>query len=167
VAWRDELERVYREDGGRMWRAVFIYARDKEVASDAVSEAFAQALRREGGIRSPSSWLWTTAFRLAAGELHRRRQEAARLLGEGSAWTSDLAAAADEAAGIEAGVEVMRALSRLSERQRASVVLYYFAGYPVREVARIIGSTPGAVAVHLHRARERLREQIDDGGDGS
>jgi RNA polymerase sigma-70 factor (ECF subfamily) len=160
VAWRDELERIYREDGARMWRAVFLYTRDTEIASDAVAEAFAQALRRDEGIRSPSSWLWTASFRLAAGELHRRRQEAGRMGSDDAGWVQERAAGRDEAADVEVGLDVMRALSSLSERQRVSVVLYYYAGYRVLEIARIIGSTPGAVAVHLHRARARMREQM-------
>jgi DNA-directed RNA polymerase specialized sigma24 family protein len=50
------------------------------------------------------------------------------------------------------------ALGALSERQRASVVLHDGAGYPAREVARIVGSTEAAVRVHLMRGRRRLRE---------
>lgn len=47
------LERVYEEEGARVWRAVYLYAADREVASDAVAEAFAQALRRGNDLRSP------------------------------------------------------------------------------------------------------------------
>jgi RNA polymerase sigma-70 factor, ECF subfamily len=161
VAWRDELEQIYRQDGDRLWRAVFLYARDTEVASDAVAEAFAQALRRGEAITSPSSWLWTAAFRLAAGELHRRRQEDRRLEAvAGSASRDEVGV--DESEMVDAGLDVMQALSRLSERQRMSVVLYYYAGYRLLDIARIIGSTPGAVAVHLNRARARLRTQMGD-----
>jgi hypothetical protein len=44
-----ELERLYRSQRGRMWQAVFAFAGDPEVASDAVAEAFTQALRRGDG----------------------------------------------------------------------------------------------------------------------
>jgi hypothetical protein len=54
---RGELERLYREQRARMWQAVFAFAGDREVASDAVAEAFAQALRRGDAIRSPERWL--------------------------------------------------------------------------------------------------------------
>src|SRR4029450_10299362 len=69
---RGELERLYRDQRDRMWQAVFAFAGDREVASDAVAEAFAQALRRGHAIRSPERWLWRTVFRIAAGELKRR-----------------------------------------------------------------------------------------------
>jgi DNA-directed RNA polymerase specialized sigma24 family protein len=53
----------------------------------------------------------------------------------------------------------------LSERQRAAVVLHDAAGYPSKEVARIIGSTEVAVRVHLVRGRRRLRELLKEDDD--
>jgi DNA-directed RNA polymerase specialized sigma24 family protein len=35
----DELDHLYRKHGERLWRAVFAFCGDREVASDAVSEA--------------------------------------------------------------------------------------------------------------------------------
>lgn len=63
------LERLYREDGARLWRALLAFSGDREVASDAVAEAFAQALGRGDAIRQPDRWVWRAAFRIAAGEL--------------------------------------------------------------------------------------------------
>jgi RNA polymerase sigma factor (sigma-70 family) len=52
--------------------------------------------------------------------------------------------------------EVNAALRTLSPKQRASIVLHYFAGYTYKEIAPIIGSTPSAVSVHVTRGRRRL-----------
>jgi RNA polymerase sigma factor (sigma-70 family) len=146
------LERVYREHGDRLWRAVLAFAGDREVASDAVAEAFAQALRRGDEIREPDRWVWRAAFRIARGELKARRDR-----GQGLPLR-------EERYGMDTGtVELIGALRRLPPKQRASVVLHHGAGYPVREVASIIGSTPAAVRVHLSRGRRRLRELM--GGD--
>lgn len=68
----DAIEHVYREHGQAVWRSVFAYAGDREVADDAVAEAFAQALRRGAAIDAPLPWIWRTAFRLAAGALKER-----------------------------------------------------------------------------------------------
>jgi hypothetical protein len=56
------LEGVYREHATRLWRALIAYTGDPEVASDAVAEAFAQALRRGDALRAPERWVWTAAF---------------------------------------------------------------------------------------------------------
>jgi RNA polymerase sigma factor (sigma-70 family) len=143
------IERLYREQGDRLWRAVLLYAGDGEIASDAVAEAFAQALRRGEAIRSPDLWVWRTAFRIAAGELKRRRS------------LSEMPVDSAYELPAQTG-ELLVALPRLSPKQRASVILHYHAGYSLREVAEIIGSTQSAVGVHLNRARKRLREELGD-----
>jgi len=144
---RGELERLYRSQRGRMWQAVFAFAGDPEVASDAVAEAFTQALRRGDAIRSPERWLWRTVFRIAAGELKARHVGPVRT--EGTYEMNDLAR------------DLVEALAKLSEKQRAAVVLHHAAGYPAKEIARIIGSTTPAVHVQLSRARKRLRELLE------
>jgi RNA polymerase sigma factor (sigma-70 family) len=162
VTWRDDLERLYREDGDRLWRAVFLYARDREVANEAVSEAFAQALRRGDAILSPASWVWTAAFRLAAGELQRKRRDQGvpNLPEDRQAAMADVGEAVSAYDMSDTALDLVKALRRLSEKQRAAVVLHYYGGYRLTEVARMVGSTPGAVAVHLNRARKRLRDLI-------
>jgi RNA polymerase sigma-70 factor (ECF subfamily) len=143
-----ELERLYRDQRGRMWRAVFAFAGDPEVASDAVAEAFTQALRRGEAIRSPEPWLWRTIFRIAAADLkERRRRGAARI--EVAYEMDDLAR------------DLIAALARLPVKQRAAVVLHHAAGYPAREIASMIGSTTPGVHVLLSRARKRLRALLE------
>jgi len=63
-----DLEAVYREDGARLWRALYAYSNDAELAFDAAAEWFAQALGRGTAIRDVRSWVWRTAFRVAAGD---------------------------------------------------------------------------------------------------
>jgi predicted RNA polymerase sigma factor len=36
-----DIERLYREEGSRLWWALLAYTGDREVASDAAAEAFA------------------------------------------------------------------------------------------------------------------------------
>jgi RNA polymerase sigma factor (sigma-70 family) len=146
---RDELERLYRDQWDRMWRAMFAFAGDSEIASDAVAEAFAQALRRGEAIRSLDRWLWRTVFRIAAGELKERGRRGP-LPVEEAYEMNDLAR------------DLVAALGKLPEKQRAAVVLHHCAGYPAKEVAAIIGSTTPSVHVLLSRGRKRLRELLED-----
>lgn len=144
-----EIERVYRADSARLERALTLFAGDREVARDAVSEAFAQALHTHDRIRDPQAWVWRSAYRIAAGELARRSRERAATQHPDPTYEMS-----------ESLVDLLEALAGLSPKQRASVVLHHYAGYPIREVARIIGSTPAAVAVHLSIGRKRLREML-------
>jgi len=59
---RDGVERVWREDGPRLWRSLVAFGGDPELASDAMAEAFAQALGRGSAIESPDRWVWRAAL---------------------------------------------------------------------------------------------------------
>jgi RNA polymerase sigma-70 factor (ECF subfamily) len=144
-----ELERVYREHGPRLWRAVLLASGSREVADDAVAEAFAQALRRGRAVRDPAAWVWRVAFRLAAGELKER--------GRMDTFEEERMSGAPEPF-----VDLWRALARLPLKQRASVVLADYAGWSHREIAKALGSSVSAVGVHVHRARKRLRDLLED-----
>jgi len=132
-----------------MWRAVLGFAGDPDVASDAVAEAFAQVLRRGDEVRDPEQWLWRTAFRIASGELKERGRRV---------MTEPVVSYEME----EPARDLVVALAVLSEKQRAAVILHDAVGHPSKDVARIIGSTPAAVRVHLMWGRRRLRELLGD-----
>ena len=142
-----DLAMLYREEGARLWRAVFVYAGDREIAGDAVAEAFAQCARRGEEVRSPAAWVWRAAFRIAAGELQRRSR-----FGEMPELTYEMPEPSP----------IFQALARLSPRQRACVILRYHAGYRAAEIASILGLSPSTVRVHLLQARRRLRSMTED-----
>jgi RNA polymerase sigma-70 factor (ECF subfamily) len=146
------LERVYREHAARIWRALVAYTGDREIADDALAEAFAQAVGRGDALRTPERWIWIAAFRIAAGELKTRDR---RLASHQQPAPED----ASEA------VALLEALRKLSPKQRAALVLHYYGGYRSREIALIVGSTAATVRVHLSAGRRRLRAllEVDDG----
>jgi RNA polymerase sigma-70 factor (ECF subfamily) len=149
VVTEDRVERLYREQGRRLYAAVLAYARDREIADDAVSEAFAQLLHREREVRDPQAWVWTAAFKIAAGELKRRRGTVAEI--PESIHLDELA-----------DTQVLDAVTQLPERQRAAVLLFYYADRPVAEAASILGMSSSTFRVHLTRARRHLTRTLGD-----
>jgi RNA polymerase sigma-70 factor (ECF subfamily) len=63
----------------------------------------------------------------------------------------------------EQAVRLAEALEQLPEAQREAVVLHYFQGCPVADVARQLDRTPAAVAGLLHRGLKQLRECLREG----
>jgi RNA polymerase sigma-70 factor (ECF subfamily) len=149
---RSELEEIYREHGPRLWRSLLGFTGDPDVASDALAEAFAQALARGDAIRSPADWVWTTSFRIARGELQRRSVE-------GSAGREPHYELPEP---VDHLVQVLVAVPR---KQRLAVVLHDYADRPTDEVALILGVTRATVHVHLSRGRRRLRELLEERQD--
>jgi RNA polymerase sigma-70 factor (ECF subfamily) len=126
------------------------YCGDREIANDAVAEAFAQVLARGEVVHAPLPWLWRSAFRIAAGELKARARGAVP--------------PADDT-GYEAPeplIDLLRALRRLSPNQREAVVLHDYADLSSAEVALIMGIGQATVRVHVSQARHRLRHVLED-----
>jgi len=142
------LEGLYRELAPRIWRALVAYTGAPEVASDALSEAFAQALGRGSDISTPERWLWTTSFRIAAGDMKESRRFS----------PSEDAPMPDSRRDT---TELLDALRHLPPKQRAALVLHYYGGYKTREIAGILGSSAATVRVHLSAGRKRLRELLE------
>ncbi len=133
-----------------MWRALLGYTGSPDVASEAVSEAFAQALGRGDHITSPRGWVWTTAFRVAKGLLAERRASSA---------SPSTEVGIDELP--EPVVDLVRALATLPERQRLCVVMHDYADRPVREVASVLRITTPTVYAHLRQGRRHLRTILE------
>jgi len=150
-----DFERVYRDEGPKLQRAVLLFTGDREVADDAVAEAFAQALARGNEIRSPSRWVWSVAFRIARGAMKERggRMDVTERELDPVVETPDVPLA------------LMSALASLSPKQRGAIVLFHLGGYSTREVAQILDSTTPAITVHLSVGRKRLRGLLEDGDD--
>jgi RNA polymerase sigma-70 factor (ECF subfamily) len=143
------LEALYREDGDRLWRALLAFAGDSEIASDAVAEAFAQVMRRGDAVRNPRAWIWRAGFRIAAGELKRRSSTTDRMPDVG--YLS-----------AEVDADLLEALAQLPGKQRAAVILFYYADASVRDIAARIGISQVSVRVHLSRGRSRLKALLGE-----
>lgn len=62
----------------------------------------------------------------------------------------------------EEDIGLRDALDSLPQKLRTMVVLHYMEGFDVCEVAKLMGTTKGAVCSGLSRAREKLRVQIGE-----
>lgn len=128
------IEAVYRHEADRLWRALRLATGSGDVASEIVSEAFAQLLARGSVVHDARAWLWRSAFKIAAGEMQRRRRYGCSF--------EELPADAPEPL-----VDLERALGVLTPHQRTAIVLAECGGWRHSEIARVLGSTPAAVAV--------------------
>jgi RNA polymerase sigma-70 factor (ECF subfamily) len=149
TAERESIEQVYRDLGDRLWRALLGFTGDPDVASDALAEALAQALARDGDIRSPADWVWTSAFRIARGLL-KDRGRAPPVASEAHYELADSVR------------DVVQALAQLPERQRLAIVLHDYGDRATAEVADMLGITTATVYVHLSQGRKRLRKLLED-----
>ena len=122
-------------------------------ANDVVSIAFlkARGALQAGGVDQARPYLFRVVANVAHDHLRGSRRRMAR----------DLYAVLPELMGEQAvSVDVRRAVSRLSVRQRAVVYFTYWEDLPERDVAEILQITVGSVRRHLSRARDHLRKAL-------
>jgi RNA polymerase sigma-70 factor (ECF subfamily) len=150
----------------RLVAAVALVAGSRAVAEDAVQEALARAWERsERGenIRNLGAWVTTVALNLSRSGLRRLRVER-------RATERSVARIHDEPSPLR--VDVERSVAALPRRQREVVVLHYFLGLEVKEIAEVLRVHEGTVKTGLHRSRtalarslaERIDEEATDGG---
>jgi RNA polymerase sigma-70 factor (ECF subfamily) len=131
-------------------------------AQDVVANAVAKTLsaRRWSSLDNPRAYLFRAVYREASSW---RRMAASRAFRH--AVDAERLSAVDRAVEPDANphnAHVAAAVARLTLRQRAVIVLTYWADQPIEEIARILGVSEGTVKKHLARARSALRTALDE-----
>lgn len=107
--------------------------RDPAAAEDAVQDAYVDALRRRGAVRSPGGWLRAAVRGFA---LQRRRRDARRLLRERAvAKPEAVPAAGAMAARREQMHRLVDAVYGLDEPYRSAIWQRYFEELPPSAIA--------------------------------
>ena len=69
---------------------------------------------------------------------------------------------AAQAAAPQAGSELLTAVRALPEPYSAVIHLYYYEGYSIKEIAKLLGVPAPTVGTRLARGRERLRRLLKE-----
>ena len=160
----DELYRRHREAAyGIAYRLVG----SREDALEVVQEAFIHVMRGIQTFRGQSSfrtWLYRIVTHAA---LDYRRWRALRVVDslDSDTSTEPVAQASDRspqeaAADRDLGAAIDKALSNISEKNRAALILFAIEGMPYKEVADVLGISIGTVMSRIFNARQRLRELL-------
>ncbi len=168
---REALGALLEGEGDKLFALALRVTRDHDLAAGAVQAGFAAALeaaREFRGEAALSTWLHRIVYNAAVDQLRRRGREA-QLPEDPDSLSDDDArlARAPSWARPErplATAELRRALdaafAALTPLQRAVFEMHEEEGRSSDEIAETLGLTPGAVRVHLHRARLRLRARL-------
>jgi RNA polymerase sigma-70 factor (ECF subfamily) len=144
----------------RLDGAARLILRDGELARDAVQEALVRAWRDLPGLRDPDrfdAWLHRlTVHACLDAARHRRRRPIEFQLTPASA-----ASVPDLAAGVVDRDVLDHALRRLEPEWRAVIVLHYYLGMPLPDVAGALGIPLGTAKSRLHRSLGVMRSSIE------
>jgi RNA polymerase sigma-70 factor (sigma-E family) len=153
-----EFEDFVAEQYSEVLRTVALAIGDRSRAEDAVQEAFLKAFRKWRSVRSmakPEAWVLVVAI-----NAERRSWRRAPAVVSPAV---DGMAVRDHAGPVTTAITVRDVLGHLTDRQRAAVVLRYFADLPTAQIATALGCAEGTVKATLHQALSKLRIELADG----
>lgn len=158
---------IFDRHGDRVWRHAWRLMQHRQDTEDVTSAAFAEAWRCRRRVRivdtSVLPWLLATATncaRNARRSLRRNERLIAHIpLGPDAPDTADVAA--DRLERLDAGSTVAQALRELPEADARLIALVLLEELPLADAAAALGIGYGAAKTRMHRARARLRQQLE------
>jgi RNA polymerase sigma-70 factor, ECF subfamily len=154
-----ELVRTHQRRAYAVARAIVL---DHHDAEDAVQDGFLHAYRALARFRPGEpfgAWLHRIVANAALDLQRRRKVRSAGVLPETIALPFR-----DPAESDELRRRLSAALERLSERQRAVIVLHDVEGFRHAEIGEMLGIPEGTARSDLHHARAALRRILSDTG---
>jgi RNA polymerase sigma-70 factor (ECF subfamily) len=151
---------LVRMCGDRLFALAFRILRDHGRAEDALQDALVVAWRDLRGLREPDpfdAWITKVVTNVCISQASRERRRTVNL----RALPNEGPAAPDEIAALADRDQLERAFQRLSADERAVLVLHHFAGYPLVDVADLLGLPAGTVRSRLHHAHRAMRAALD------
>jgi RNA polymerase sigma-70 factor, ECF subfamily len=161
---------LFAEYHQRLYRYTLSLLHDPAEADDAAQETFVRATRQLESLRDGralAAWLYRIATHVCLDRIRRRARD--RTIGADDD-PYDLDQAEDDAPSLEQIIErsdmsacVQRYLDGLSDSYRAVILLHDLDGLTGPQIAAILGVSLATVKIRLHRARLRLRAQLETG----
>lgn len=152
---------LFEAHRGTAYRSAYSLLRDRQLAEDAVQEAFVRAFRaihRCRGERGFAPWLHAIVGNVARTMRSRCREVPSAVLPE----SRD-----QQAADWDLGLAVWEALHHLRPAQREVLLLRYRYDLKEEEMAQVLGCPAGTVKSRLFAARHALEEIWREQGGGT
>ena len=144
----------------RLDHAARLILRDPELARDAVQEGLIRAWRDLRKLRDPDrfdAWLYRLTVNACLDLARQRRRRVVEV-----ELTPLHALAMPDSSSAHADRQLVdEVLRELDEQGRAIVVLHYYIGMPLTDVAATLAIPVGTVKSRLHRALTAMRIAID------
>ncbi len=157
------FEQLYTIFANEALRTACLICGSRASGEDVVQEAFVQAYLKIGTLQKPEqfrSWFYKILTRIAwRGSGRERRQvpvEDIYETAEGSTQGDALNAFIRD----EESKVLYEAIKQLPGKQKTVVVMHYFNGFTIAEIAHILGTLEGTVKSRLHMARKKLQIEL-------
>ena len=155
---REAFEALVRAGSGRLYAIAYRILRNADLASDALQEALVRIWDDLPTLRDPDRydpWTYRITCRACYRVAKRERRTSVTTLVDG--MTPEPSAFESKIADQD---EMERGFRRLSPEQRTVLVLHYYLGLTIGEVAEVLRIAPGTVGSRVHYAMRSLRASL-------
>lgn len=157
----DAFARLVDGSVDRLYTVANLILRDVDRAQDAVQEALVSAWRDLPSLRDADAWdAWLYRLTVWACYRHARRDRRRSVIELQAMPDAASTHVPDHASPIVDRGLLDRELARLQVDQRAVIVTHFYLGYPISEVAEILGLPVGTVKSRLNRGLQALRTAV-------
>ncbi|MFN2371196.1 MAG: RNA polymerase sigma factor [Candidatus Krumholzibacteriia bacterium] len=166
------FDRFYDKYCDAIYRFCLRRTLDHATAEDLTAETFLQAQRSLGRFRWQGVTFGAYLYRIAGNEVRMRARRLAReadLVDPGTSVVDPRLSPLAQVVLTEAQQEVRTAVSQLEASTQEIVLLHYWEGLTVVQIAAVVGMNPTTVKTRLHRGRHRVRKLLlgEDGDPGT
>ncbi len=157
----ETFDEIYRSYFDPVYRYVLSLSRDPHVAEEITQETFFKALRsldRFRGESSMKSWLCSIAKNLW---ISGQRKKKAQPIDELTALPDQGISPEESIVRQDESMRIHRLLHRLEEPYREVFTLRTLGQLSFRDIGEIFGKSDNWACVVYHRARNRLREEME------
>lgn len=157
------LENLYKLYGREIYYYLYSLCGNASLAEDILQETFVKAvLSLDNQHNNVRAWLYLVAKNLCLNELKRMKRELPL-----KQELDFLHTTADVGEGIlreEKYRALGDALSRLSANKKRVILLYYFEGFSLKEIAGIMRMSQENIRILSYRAKKELKVYLKEAG---
>lgn len=152
------FEELYEKYATDVLRVAYYYLGDRQRAEDVTQDVFVKLLVNRPVLYPgrEKSWLLKVTLNKCR-DLWRSSWVRKVILGHPS---FELFPADDEIGRAADSISLAEAVSRLSPEFKEVVLLHYYQGYSVAEIAEMLGVAEGTVSSRLSRARSKMTKEL-------
>jgi RNA polymerase sigma-70 factor (TIGR02954 family) len=149
-----QLIKRYKVD---LYKIAFSYLKNEEESIEAIQEVTYRAYKNLSKVKEPSyfkTWLIRIMINYCNDQFNKKKREVSNddfLLTQGVTEN-------------HVALEIEEALLSLDNRSREIILLKYFQGLKIKEIALVMECPEGSIKTWLHRALESLRAKLDEKG---
>ena len=156
---KELIEQIILEKYNQYYRLAYSYARNKEDANDIVQNGVYKAIRSSHTLKEPefaSAWI----YRIMLNECFSYTRQRKHISYENMVDENGI-----ELKSVEdtyKNIDLKNALDTLSDKEKAIIILKYFDGKTIEEIAVILDENVNTVKSRIYRSLKKLRSVLAD-----